>query len=129
MVEDITLIIGALDLSSRLLTYNVTKETQYSVLVTTRDGYEHGVRYDRDVITFTVFPPTQAQNAELYTALSTSIFSVTYTDPHRNADETAQFRLASDMDAVFGIKSINGNKYYKGGEIVLRRLDADANRL
>ena len=118
---DITLTIGEIDLSGKLSKYSCQREVTYPRVITTMDGMEHAVRRSRDVIRFTLFPMTDEEAAALYTALTDTYLSVEYTRPWADDDVEGVCRLVSNLDAVFGIKSINGNRYYKGGEIVLRR--------
>ncbi len=118
---DITLQIGELDLSSLLSTYEVQHEVEYQHLMTSLDGTEHGAPRYRPVINFSLMPITDAQAAELYTAIRGMYANVTYTDTFLGNDVTADMRITSNLQAVFGIRSINGNRYYKGGTITLRQ--------
>ena len=123
---NVTLTIGSRDFSSRLATYNVTKETAYQTLVTTMGGTEHpaGVM-SRDIITFSLIPMDTATAAADYQALSARILSVTFTNPHANASSTKQMRVDTDLEAVFGLKGVDNNNYYRGEEITLRALRCD----
>lgn len=123
---DVRLNIGALSIGGALSTYSVQKEVYNPRIVTTRDGVEHVIRQDRDVISFRMLPMTDAFAALLYNALKENVISVEYTSPYINANITGDFRLASSIDSAFGLRSVDGNRYYKGGEIVLRRLDVNA---
>lgn len=118
---DITLQIGELDLSSLLSTYEVQHEVEYQHLMTSLDGTEHGAPRYRPVINFSLMPITDEQAAELYTAIRGMYANVTYTDTFLGNDVTADMRITSNLQAVFGIRSINGNRYYKGGTITLRQ--------
>lgn len=85
------------------------------------DGTEHARGYrDRDVITFSLWPFSDETAAADYDALSSAPLSVTYTNPHTGATRTTAMRLTSDLSAAFGLRSVDGNRYYKGGKIVLR---------
>lgn len=117
---DVTLTVNGVPLASKLSTYNVRYEMTYDNLITTMDGAEHGDIWRRAVITFSLIPMTDAQTASIFSALATNNCAVSYTDPHMNATRSGTFRLASDLDAVFGLRSIDGNRYYRGGEITLR---------
>ena len=118
---DITLQIGELDLSGLLSTYEVQREVEYQHLMTSLDGTEHGAPRCRAVINFSLMPITDAQAAELYTAIRGMYANVTYTDTFMGEDVTADMRITSNLQAVFGLRSINGNRYYKGGTITLRQ--------
>ena len=117
---DVTLKIGEYNASPLLSTYTVTHETEYPTLVTTMDGTEYGVARYRPVITFSMIPLTDAQSEELYNALS-RVSKVTFTDPHDDNEKTGVMRLTTNTDAIFGIRSIDGNRYYKGSQITLRQ--------
>ena len=123
---NVTLTIGGRDFSGRLSVYNVTKETAYQSVVTTMGGVEHvaGVM-SRDIITFSLWPSSDETADDDYTALRPRILSVTFTNPHTDATSTKQMRVDSNLEQVFGLTSIDGHKYYKGGEIVLRALRCD----
>ena len=123
---NVTLTINSRDFSGRLATYNVTKETAYQTLVTTMGGVEHpaGIM-SRDIITFSLWPASGTTASADYTALRPRIFSVTFTNPHTGETSTKQMRVDTDLEAVFGLKSVDNNNYYKGGEITLRALRCD----
>lgn len=118
---DVTFKIGTLDLHSILSTYNVRYETTYQKVITTLNGVEHSFPAPfRPILTFSLFPLTDLQNKSVYDALSGHIEPVTFTDTHAGQDRTLTMRLTSDLEAAFGLKSIDGNRYYKGGKIELR---------
>ena len=118
---DITLQIGELDLSRFLSTYEVQYEVEYPHLVTALDGTEHGAPRYRPIVNFSLIPITDAQATALYTAISRMYANVTYTDTFMNEDVTADMRVTSNLQAAFGLRSIDGNRYYKGGVITLRQ--------
>lgn len=119
---DVTLTFNSYDFAPILSTYAVVYETNYRKTVVSLDGTEYvGNPTRRPIVTFTLFPRTDAQAKAAYDALSVMIASCTYTDPHAtNASRTLQMRLTSNLESVFGLRSIDGNRYYKGGQIVLR---------
>ena len=117
---DVTLRIGGLDLSNLLSTYTVDYEAEYQAVMTALDGTEYGsVRY-RPIVNFSLIPITDEQASELFSSVSGLNANVVYTDVFRNTDITADMRITSNLQAVFGLRSINGNRYYKGGTITLR---------
>ena len=101
---DITLKIGEYDLSGLLSTYDVQHEVEYQHLMTSLDGTEHGAPRYRPVVNFSLIPITDEQAAELYTALRGINANVTYTDTFRNEDITADMRVTSNLQAVFGLR-------------------------
>lgn len=119
---DVTFKIGTLDLHSVLSTYNVRREVSYQDTITTLDNVEHVFpNHPRTIIEFELFPLTDLTATELYDNLSALIVSVTFSDPYSNAVISGKtMYVNSDFEAEFGLKSINGNRYYKGGSIELR---------
>ena len=87
------------------------------------DGTEHyGKPYKRDVIYFSLFPFDDDTANQDYLVLADSSLSVNYTNPQaKNADKLYRdMKLYSNLSNVFGLRSVNGKRYYKGGEIALR---------
>lgn len=123
---NVTLTINSRDFSGRLATYTVTKETAYQTLVTTMGGVEHpaGVM-SRDVIVFSLWPASGSTAAADYAVLRARIMTVSFSNPHTGEVSTKQMRVDTDLEAVFGLESVDGNNYYKGGEITLRALRCD----
>lgn len=120
---ELKLIVNGLDLHKALSTYQVLHETKYSRIITTLDNVEHPAPgYQRPIIIFSLFPMTDQESNELYLSMYDLIFPVTYTDPHLDADVTKRFRLASDLNAIFALLSVDGKRRYKGEEIQLRAL-------
>lgn len=121
-----TLTIGNRSFSTRLSTYMVTKETAYQTSVTTMGGVEHvaGIM-SRDIITFSLWPSSEETADDDYAALRPRVVQVTFTNPFTGIDSTKQMRVVSDLEQTFGLDSIDGHTYYKGGEITLRALRCD----
>lgn len=119
---DITLVIdGDLDLSGRLSTYSCRDEISYRKIITTLDGVEHPYpARTRKVISFTLFPLTESENAALFDKLKKLIFSVKFTDTQSGDDVTKQMRVSSNVENAFALRSVDGNRYYKGSTIQLR---------
>ena len=125
---DVTLEINGRDFSSRLSTYRVEQEVTYPDMLTTMDGTEHyGKPYKRDVIYFSLFPFDDDTANQDYLVLSDSSLSVNYTNPQAdNAKKLyKEMKLYSSLSAAFGLRSVNGKRYYKGGEISLRATMAE----
>ena len=117
---DVTFKINGTDYSLLLSSYNVEKEVEYQNIVITMDGTEHGVARCRTIITFALIPLTDAQCNRLYNALASGNLEVIYTNPHSNETSIARMRVASNIGAIFGLRSIDGNRYYKCSAITLR---------
>lgn len=116
---DIKLIVNGLDLSEKLATYSVDKEVRYRQIITTLDDTEHPVSGSkRNVVRFTLFPMTEEESNALEGALADLVFESTFT--LHGADRTETVRLASDLQNLFLLKSVDGQRRYRGGQIVLR---------
>lgn len=119
---DVVFTCNSRDFHSRLSTYKVVKKVETASSVTTLDGVEHFVQRTRDIVEFSLIPYSDAEATADYNALSQTVIYATFTDPYINASSTKEFRLATDLDAIFGLRSVNGNRYYKGGTIKLRSI-------
>lgn len=120
---DVTLEINGRDFSSRLSTYRVEQEVTYPDMLTTMDGTEHyGKPYKRDVIYFAILPFDDDTANQDYMVLADTSLTVNYTNPQAKDSEKLYkpMKLYSNLSAVFGLRSVNGKRYYKGGEIALR---------
>ena len=123
---DITLTISGRDFSPRLSTYKVTKETAFQTVVTTMGGVEHAAGVlSRDIISFSLWPGSEDTVDADYAALRGRIVTVTFTRPHTDETATKKMRVVTNLEQVFGLLSIDGHRYYKGGEITLRALRCD----
>ena len=117
---DVVFKINNTDYSSLLSTYSVDYEIEKVVSVVTLDGTEHVHSRKRPTITFSLIPLTDAQCNAFYSLISALDLTVQYTDPNRGT-KTATMRVSSSIKNAFGIKSIDGNRYYRGGKITLRQ--------
>ena len=120
---DVTLKSNEREFSTRLSTYRVEQEITYPDMLTTMDGTEHyGKPYRRDVIYFSLFPFDDDTANQDYAVLSDSSLSVNYTNPQADNAERLykDMKLYSNLSSAFGLRSVNGKRYYKGGEIALR---------
>ena len=118
---DITLTLNERDFSGRVSNYEVTHEPIPSKIITTLDSVEHvTINKFRTVIKFRLIPSSDETANDDYTALSAGVFAATYTDPQAGGDRSQTVRLTTNLSAAFGLRSIDGNRYYKGGEITLR---------
>lgn len=123
---DITLTLNSRDFSSRVSTYEVRKVVETVKTITTMDGTEYALQRIRDQITFSLIPFDEETATADYNALNDLQFSASYTDPNTGSAAVKTVRVKSDLDAVFGLKSINGKRYYKGGKIVLRAVGVNS---
>lgn len=120
---DVTLTINGRDFSSRLTQYSVEQEVTYPDIVTTIDGTEHyGKPHKRDIINFRLMMFDDNQAQEDYDILTASTLLVTYTNPQVQNQLKVErvMKVTSNLTAVFGIRSWNGLRYYRGGDIMLR---------
>lgn len=120
---DITLTLNGRDFSGRVSTYKVQKVVETVASVTTMDGVEHIVQRTRDEITFSLIPYSDSVATLDYNALSALQFTATYTDNTAVGNTASRpVRVASNLESAFGLRSVDGNRYYKGSPITLRAL-------
>ena len=123
MMQDVTLIINGLDVSSRVLTYSAQLSINYAKVITTLDDVEHpfpGVK--RSVLRFSFLPMTEDEADSVYWCMRDLIFPVTYSNPRGGGVLTKKFRLMTDIEAVFLLLSVDGKRRYNGGQIELRAI-------
>ena len=118
---DITFQLNGVDYSGLLSTYKVTHEFEVRDTLTTMDGTEHTAEYRRPSVLFSLQPLTEEQSDDLYDILSGINVSVVYTDPYIGDETSATMRVTTPLESSFGLKSIDGNRYYKGSVITLRQ--------
>lgn len=118
---DVTFQIGELDLHDRLSTYTVTWEVTYQKVITTLDNVEHPFSAPRRaVVDFSLLPMDDDLASAVYDALYEQTQTVTFTDPHSRTDLVKTMRLTTNLEAAFGLRSINGKRYYTGGSLQMR---------
>lgn len=109
------------DFSGRISTYKFRKELTYGKVITTLDGEElFRNKRLRPVLTFSLIPYSEQTSVRDYEILSQCIFDVVYTDTDTNTIEKRKMRLVTSLDDIFLLDSVDGRRYYKGGEIQLR---------
>ena len=118
---DVVFKLNNVDYSHLLSTYSVVIETEYDEVIRTLNGAEYGSPRFRPTVIFSLIPLTDSQSAALFNILKNGSVTVTYTDTMSNATRTSTMRLASNVESVFCLSSIDGNRYYKGREITLRQ--------
>lgn len=116
---DIPLIVNGFDVSSRLSTYRVDHEVTYKRVVTTMDDTEHALPSKiRPIITFSLLPGTEEEDAAFYNAVSSLEFYATFLDKGRSV--TQKVRVTSSLTERFLLTSFDGKRRYRGGDIQLR---------
>ena len=124
---NVTLTINGRDFAPRLSTYKVYKEVSYGKVITVLSGREIPCQKTvRQMIEFSVFPLDYTTFQADYAVLSQDTLTVSFTDPDDGTTETQSFRLVTDLDAVYGLLSVNGSDYYKRGAITLRAIYPEA---
>ena len=118
---DVTFKINGVDYSSLLSTYKVTHEVEYPTTITAIDGTEYGYARRRPTVSFSLLPLTDQQSAELYSNMLSMNVLCQYTDPYLGTVTTASMRVITSLESAFGLRSIDGNRYYKGRVITLRQ--------
>jgi len=120
---DITLTLNSRDFAPRVSTYAVHKIVEDVRSITTMDGVEHSVQRIRDEVVFSLIPYSDATCTDDYNALRALQFTSRYTDPNTGNVSVKTLRVTSNLESVFGLKSVDGNRYYKGGDITLRAVE------
>lgn len=118
---DVTFTINGVDLHKKLSTYSVKHEQEKYLNITTLDGTEHVRNRIRPTISVSFIPMTDSDAANLFRMLRQTSVLVNYTDPYLDADRTASMSATGGFEAAFGLRSVDGNRYYKGGTITLRQ--------
>lgn len=119
---DVTFTINGVDYSSKLSTYCVDYEYDNTKMVTAIDGTEHyGRPIARPQIIFSLRPLTDDETAALFSAI-TGTNKVVFTDPPAGIVSTRYMRFIGNVTSAFGLRSVDGNRYYKGGKMTLRSL-------
>lgn len=111
--------INGMDISGRLSTYAVTEEVTYTRVLNTLDGQEHPYPgHIRPSLSFSLIPGTAAEDNTLYNELKKLIVTVEYLN--RDYVYTRDFRLISNIESAFLLRSVDGKRRYRSGEILLR---------
>lgn len=118
---DVTFTVNGHDWHELLSTYQVVNLVEVAASVTTLDGTEYVKQRIRPTIVYSFIPLTEQQASEIYADLSENNIAVSYTNPYANATTFTVMRNTSDLDMAFGLKSVTGDRYYKGGELTLRQ--------
>lgn len=118
---EVTLKIGALDVSGWLSAYKVTKEVSCQKVITTLDNVEHAFFLpDRVVVDFSLLPLTEEERGRLCAALAPKVAAVTYTDPDSGEDAVKQMRLTTSLETAFALLSVDGKRRYKSSGLQMR---------
>ena len=118
----LTLIINGLDLSNKIASYSMRKFRETSEVLKSIGGTEYAFYGDAQTeVTVSFFPMTETEAAEVYAAASPGKFPMTYTDTYDGGIvETRNFRMMSDLEAVFLLMSVDGKRRYSGAPIQVR---------
>lgn len=118
----LTLIINGLDFSHRISSYSVRKVRDTSEVLRSIGGTEYAFFGDAQTeVNASFFPMTEIEAAEFYAAVSTGKFQMTYTDTYEGGIvATRNFRMMSDLEAVFLLLSVDGKRRYSGAQIQVR---------
>ena len=120
---DMTLTVNGIDLSGKLSTYQVTKKVSYTDVLVALDNTEHPFPgASKTEITFSLLPMDEDEAGALYMALANLLVTVSYTDPQEGGVLTMKARVMTDVDAVFLLRSVDGKRRYRGGNVTLRTL-------
>lgn len=117
---DVTFSLNGDPWSDKLSTYRVDYVYEYKTLVTTIDGTEYGRRRIRPTLVFSFIPLSEFDCARLYSALSNTYVTADFTDPNTGETHTGEFRVISSLSDIFGLNSVDGNRYYKVSTIQMR---------
>lgn len=117
---DITLRINNIDFSNKLSKYEVQNVVETVDTVTTFDGTEHTASRERSIIVFSLIPLTESETKMFYQALAMTPAEVIYTNPAIDADLNAVFNVQTSINSAFALRSVTGDRYYKGSTITLR---------
>lgn len=115
---DVDLTINGRYFTPLLASYTVADEIKYREKVTTLDGTEHYFgRTARDIIKFKLLPMTDFSGDDFSALLETPLVV-----KYDKGGETLQkeFNLDCDLESRFLLRSCDGMRRYKGGEIRLR---------
>lgn len=120
---DVTLRINGVDYSKKLSSFSVQPEITYRKVVKTLDETEHFTKgHIRNVLNFSFWPLTDDEATELFSDLASLNVTATYTDPNSGGDVTHSMRVIRGFEYAFGMRSVTGNRYYKGGSFRLRQV-------
>lgn len=119
---DVTFTLNNVDWSGKLSTYQVIVDSEYPITITTLDGTEHVFARRRPSIQFSLIPLTDLEVQTLFNCLKNTTVTVQYTNPYNNRVDTATMRVTTNLIHIFGLRSVTGDRYYKGTEINLRQL-------
>ena len=117
---EIKLIANGYDLSGKLSTYEAYMEVTQKILTMLDDSERPYPAVLRPIVKFSLFPLTDEESSEIYNALKDIVFTSTFYI--NGAEMTAEMRVIGDLGTKFLLKSVDGKRRYRGGEIMLRGL-------
>lgn len=117
---DVKLIANGVDLSKRLSTYDAYMEVTQKVITMLNESERPYPAVMRPVVKFSLLPMTDAESTALYNTLSAIVFRATFEISGK--EMTADMRVVGNLGDKFLLTSFDGQRRYKGVEIVLRGL-------
>lgn len=117
---EIKLIANGYDFSGKLSTYEAYMEVTQKVLSMLDDSERPYPAVLRPIVRFSLLPLTDEESTEVYNVLKDIVFSATF--DINGAEMTAEMRVVTNLGGKFLLKSSDGKRRYRGGEIMLRGL-------
>lgn len=117
---EIKLIANGYDFSGKLSTYEAYMEVTQKVLTMLDDSERPYPAVLRPIVRFSLLPLTDEESTEVYNVLKDIVFSATF--DINGAEMTAEMRVVTNLGGKFLLKSSDGKRRYRGGEIMLRGL-------
>lgn len=118
----LTWIVNGLDLSEKISTYLVRKVPDAGEVLKSISGTEYAFFGETQTeIEISFFPMTEEEATAAYNAMKNGKFPVSYTDPYDGGITSSKnFRIISNLDAAFLLKSFDGKRRYSGAPLQLR---------
>lgn len=117
---EIKLIANGYDFSGKLSTYEAYMEVTQKVLSMLDDSERPYPAVLRPIVRFSLLPLTDEESTEVYNVLKDIVFSATF--DINGTEMTAEMRVVTNLGGKFLLKSSDGKRRYRGGEIMLRGL-------
>ena len=117
---EIKLTANGYDFSGKLSTYEAYMEVTQKVLTMLDDSERPCPVVLRPIVRFSLLPLTDEESTEIYNVLKDIVFFATF--DINGAEMTAEMRVVTNLGGKFLLKSADGKRRYRGGEIMLRGL-------
>ena len=119
----VTFKIENVDYSALAATLDYGQTPAKTKILTTLDGTDHQyIGKLKSIVTVSFIPLTTRQLSTLYELLNTYTVYVTYLNPYIGDVVTQYMRVDGDLEAAFGLLSVDGNGYHTGLSITFRQL-------